>query len=89
MKKSDGSNINIGKVKRDVVISKDQSGGVTSYNYISKPSLLTRKPFYKKILFWVGVIATVLTILGYFGPQPKSNKNADKDSINHQKANGK
>ena len=89
MGKGNTSNINIGKVKRDVVISKDQSGGVTAHNYETTPTIVKRKPFYKKILFWVGVIATLLTILGYFGLQPKPNKNTNKDSINHQKANGK
>lgn len=77
MSKRSGSNINIRKVVGNVVMSDKQSGGVTMHQQTASPSSRKKKPFYEKILFWIGVISAVLTILAYFGlqPKPKENKN--------------
>lgn len=75
MPKSSGSNIHIKNVKGNVVISNSQSGGVTSHEHNINSSSPIKKPFYKKILFWIGVISSVLSILGYLGFQPKTKEN--------------
>lgn len=74
MPKNSGSNINIKKVKGNVVFSNNQSGGITTNEQNLNHSKPQKKPFYKKVLFWVGVISAILTILGYFGFQPKPER---------------
>jgi len=71
MAEDDNPHYQYGKVKGDMVNSNNQSGGVTAHtiNYHNTPSS-KKEPFYKKFWFWVGCVATVLTILGYFGFQP-------------------
>jgi len=70
------SNIHIKKVTGNVVISQNQTGGVTAHEPTTNKSIPKRKkPFYKTFIFWVGVISSILTIFAYFGFQPKLKEN--------------
>ncbi|HZY36731.1 MAG TPA: hypothetical protein VFE53_08795 [Mucilaginibacter sp.] len=75
MSKKNSSNININNVKGNVVVSNNQSGGITANGHNIIPPSAKRKPFYNNVILWVGLIGSILTILAYFGLQPKSKEN--------------
>lgn len=77
MSPKDSSGIHIEKVKGNVVISQGQKGGVTTHDHnTNSPLAPKKKPFYETILFWFGVIASILTVLAYFGYQPQLKKDS-------------
>lgn len=75
--------IEIHHVDGDVVISQDQQGGVTSHTGLPNE----RKSILRKRWTLVGVItfvASIMTILGYFGLSPTSKKEVIKDEVSNQ-----
>jgi len=79
MAKEKNSPIHIKGVKGNVVISQNQSDGITTHQHDTSPAHSKKKVFYKKILYWIGAASAILTILGYFGIQIKSKE--DKKPI--------
>ena len=72
------SKIRIGNVKRDVIISQDQSGGTTAYETRTAPD---KKPSKSKwsIITVIFVTASIVTILTYFGVKPIKENKMPKD----------
>ncbi|OMP75570.1 hypothetical protein [[Flexibacter] sp. ATCC 35208] len=63
--------IKIGSVKGDVVVSTDQSGGVTAHTSNSAPPV-PPKTFWTWFVVIVTVLASIVTILAYFNIYPFS-----------------
>ena len=85
MAKEKSSNINIKGVKGNVVISQNQSGGITNHHHETPPTQPNKKTLLKKILYWVGAVSAILTILGYLGIQIKSKENKKPIITSHTK----
>ncbi|OGU79768.1 MAG: hypothetical protein A2499_09860 [Stygiobacter sp. RIFOXYC12_FULL_38_8] len=80
MKKNPNKHIEIHKVEGNVVISQDQKGGVTT-NSINSFQMSTKRKWSLIVLF-IGLIASVVTILTYFGINPSSSikKNEQREA---------
>ncbi len=72
------SNIRIGNVKRDVIISQDQSGGTTAHETGTATDKKTSKSK-RRIVEGIVVTAAILAILAYFGIKPSKENKMPKD----------
>ena len=81
MDQNDKPNITIGKVKGDVTISQDQSGGITAHsNNALSEDAPRRKTSITQIVVIIGLVSSIVTVLAYFGIKPNSEDNMnDKD----------
>lgn len=72
------SQIRIGNVKRDVIISQDQSGGTTAHEIRTASD---KKPSKSKwsIIKVIAVVASIVTILTYLGVKPVKENKMPKD----------
>lgn len=71
MNKNKNSNIKIGDVEGDVTVSQEQSGGVTTHtSNVSNNSEPEKKSRVKLIIVIIGAIASIVTVLTYFGIKP-------------------
>ena len=72
------SKIRIGNVKRDVIISQDQSGGTTAHE---TRTATDKKPSKSKwsIITVIVTVASIATILTYFGVKPIKENEMPKD----------
>ena len=72
------SKIRIGNVKRDVIISQDQSGGTTAHETKTASDKKTSKSKWS-IITVIVIIASIATILTYFGIRPIKENEMPKD----------
>jgi hypothetical protein len=70
MQKKSKKNIEIHKVEGNVVISQDQKGGSTTHS-IQNVKMSSKRKW--SIIVLIGFIASILTILAYFGINPSSS----------------
>ena len=72
------SKIRIGNVKRDVIISQDQSGGTTAHE---TRTATDKKPSKSKlsIITVIFVVSSIVAILTYFGVKPIEDNKMPKD----------
>jgi len=69
------SKIRIGNVKRDIIISQDQSGGTTAHKTRTATGKKSSKSKWSIIITVILVVASIVTILTYLGIRPiKENK---------------
>lgn len=83
MENKDKPKIEIRHVDGDVVISQNQQGGTTSHTALHNET----KGIPRKKWTWVGIItfvASIMTILGYFGLSPTLKKEVIKNKSNHK-----
>ena len=65
------SSIKIGDVEGDVTVSQSQSGGTTAHTNINSNSVTPKKRSRLKwIILAIGLVASMVTILAYFGIKP-------------------
>jgi len=80
-------NVNIKRVKGNVIITNNQSGGVTSHDYNATHG---KKKFnlLKSIYFWIALLAAIVSIFTYFKIEYNSKDSligSKKDSIKTKK----
>ncbi len=74
------SSIKIDDVKGDVTVSQDQSGGTTAHTSNSSlGNASAKKSRFKRIVIIVGLAASVVTVLAYFGIKPNLGVNMAND----------
>ncbi len=75
------SKIRIGNVKGDVIISQDQSGGTTAHETRTATGKTPSK-FKLSIITVIFVVASIVTVLTYFGVKPIKENKMPKDEEN-------
>ncbi len=88
MRKNNKSEIKIGKVIGDVTISQNQKGGITSHEINTEGN---KKLPIRRIIVIIGAIASLVTILTFFGFKPSEVSNMkknDEDKISIGDVNG-
>jgi len=66
-------NIHISKVRGDVVISQNQTGGMAAHEIKIDDGIPKKKSILKRFGWWIGFVASVITIMGIFSLSPKQN----------------
>jgi len=76
--------IKFGKIVGNVVVSNNQSGGITAHN--TNSSADKSKSFLQKFGWWIGLFASIVTILAYFQwtPFSKTANSTLPDSLNRK-----